>query len=365
MHHKDYRALRTVAAIALLLAAGKPSALAQTVAEIAAYQGPDRTERLIAGAKKEGALSFYSSSVAEDTAPVIDAFKKKYSLDVQVWRGSTETIIQRAVAEGRAGRCPADAYHAGSPALEPLHRENLLQAVKSPSADAVMPQAKRPHGEYVGISVNLFAAAYNTNLVKSDEVPKTYEDLTDPRWKGRLAIEADDVPWFAAVVSAIGEDKGVKLFQQIVGTNGLSARKGHTLLANLVGAGEVPLALTVFSYKSDQLQRAGAPVRTFYLPPVIALATGISVSRCAPHPNAAVLFYDFMLGEAQEILAKRDLVPTNPKIMPLPAGLALAFMDPAQMLDHGDKWTALWEKTVAKPRSSSMTNPSPWVAAPR
>ena len=125
-----------------------------------------------------------------------------------------------------------------------------------------MPQAKRPHGEYVGISVNLFAAAYNTNLVKADEVPKSYADLTDPKWKGRLAIEADDVPWFAAIVSAMGEDKGLKLFKDIVQTNGLSARKGHTLLANMVGAGEVPLALTVFSYKSDQLQRAGAPVRT-------------------------------------------------------------------------------------------------------
>jgi iron(III) transport system substrate-binding protein len=112
----------------------------------------------------------------------------------------------------------------------------------------------------------------------------------------------------------------------------------------------VPLALTVFSYKSDQLQRAGAPVQTFYLPPVIALATGISVSRCALHPHAAVLFYDFMLGEAQAILAKRHLVPTNPAIMPLPAGLTLTFMDPTQMLDQGAKWTALWEKTITKPQ---------------
>jgi iron(III) transport system substrate-binding protein len=339
-------------AFSLLVAAAALNgslAFAQTLSEIARYEGADRTDRLIVGAKKEGALSFYSSSVAEDTAPVIDAFKKKYGLDVQVWRGSTETIIQRAVAETRAGRCPADAYHAGSPALEPLHRENLLLPVKSPAAAAVMPPALRPHGEYIGISVNLFAGAYNTNLVKVDEVPKSYEDLKHPRWKGRLAIEADDAPWFAALVSELGEERGLRLFKDIVQTNGMSARKGHTLLANLVAAGEVPLALTVFSYKSDQLQRAGAPVRTFYLPPVIALATGVAVSRCAPHPHAAVLFYDFMIGEAQAILAKRGLVPTNPKIMPLPAGVALTFMDPAQMLDDGKKWTALWEQTVTKP----------------
>jgi iron(III) transport system substrate-binding protein len=341
-------------ALALLFAAmafSAPPASAQTrwLAEIAAYQGPDRAARLIEGAKKEGTVSYYTSLVSEDTTPVIDAFKRKYGIDVALWRGSTEAIVQRALNESRAGRCPADAFHSGPPALEPLHREKLLYPVKSPLIAAVMPQALQPHGEYVGVYLNLFAAAYNTDLVRADEVPKSYEELRQPRWKGRLAIEAADAPWFAAIVNKLGEDKGVALFRDIVQTNGMSLRKGHTLLANMVVAGEVPLALTVFSYKSDQLQRAGAPIRTFYLPPVIALATSISVSRCAPHPNAAVLLYDFMLGEAQEILAKRDLVPTNPRIMPLPEGLALTFMDPAQMLDQGEKWTALWEKTITKP----------------
>ena len=82
----------------------------------------------------------------------------------------------------------------------------------------------------------------------------------------------------------VGEQKGLALFRQIVQTNGLSARQGHTLLANLVAAGEVPLALTVFSYKSEQLERDGAPIRTLYLPPVVALTTGVSVSRCTTHP---------------------------------------------------------------------------------
>jgi iron(III) transport system substrate-binding protein len=322
----------------------------RTLAEIASYQGPDRTQRLIEGARKEGSVSYYTSLVASDAKPVMEAFKRKYGIDVQLWRGSTEAIVQRALAESRAGRCPADAFHSGPPALEPLHREGLLQAVKSPLTATVVPQALQPHGEYVGVYLNLFAAAYNANLVKAEEVPKTYEDLKDPRWKGRLAIEADDAPWFAAILGKMGEERGRKLFQDIVRTNGISARKGHTLLANMVAAGEVPLALTVFSYKSDQLQRSGAPVRTFYLSPVIALATSISVARCAPHPNAAVLLYDFMIGEAQEILAKRNLVPTNPKIRPLPTGVELTFMDPSQMLDHGRKWTELWERTITKPQ---------------
>jgi iron(III) transport system substrate-binding protein len=106
----------------------------------------------------------------------------------------------------------------------------------------------------------------------------------------------------------------------------------------------------VYSYKSDQLEHAGAPIRTLYLPPAIALATSVAVARCAPHPHAAMLLYDFMLSEAQPILAKNDLVPTNLRFNALPAGIDLTFMDPAQMIDEGAKWNALWERTVIRPQ---------------
>ena len=143
-------------------------------------------------------------------------------------------------------------------AVEALHREKLLQPVQSPTTAELMPQALQPHGEYVGIDLNMIIAAYNTSLVKPGEVPKSYEDLKAPRWKGRLGIEADDVDWFAAVVSRIGEP-GLGMFREIARTNGLALRKGHTLLANLVAAGEVPLALTVYRYKPEQLK--APPVR--------------------------------------------------------------------------------------------------------
>src|SRR5262244_4270096 len=162
---------RAFAILATLLTFAAMPAFAQTgtLAELAGYEGPDRTQRLIDGAKKEGTVSYYTTLVAEDSIPVIDAFKRKYGIEVQFWRGSTEAIVQRALAEGRAGRCPADAYLSGPPALEPLHRERMLLAVKSPVAAEVMPQATQPHGEYVGVFFNLFSAAYNTGLVKPDE----------------------------------------------------------------------------------------------------------------------------------------------------------------------------------------------------
>ncbi len=334
--------------LALTMLAGPARAQSPALAEIAAYAGPDRTARLIEGAKKEGTISVYGSTVASDMNPVIDAFKKKYGIDFQYWRASSENLVQRTVAEQRAGRCTVDAFATVAAELEALHREKLLYPVKTPFAADLIPQAFRPHGEWVATRLNIFSAAYNTNLVKPDEVPKSYEDLKNPRWKGRLAVEADDVDWFATVVSKMGIDKGVKLFKDIVTTNGVSLRKGHTLLSNLVAAGEVPLALTVYSYKPEQLQRAGAPVKPLYLPPVVALGYGPAVSRCAVHPYAAVLFYDFMMTDGMAIMAKRDMTPTNPKIAPLPQGVELTVVDPAEMLDNRAKWEALWTSTVAK-----------------
>jgi ABC-type Fe3+ transport system substrate-binding protein len=324
-------------------------ALAQTMAEIAAYQGPDRMARLIEGAKKEGVVSVYGSSVAEDMRPVSNAFKAKYGIDFQYWRASSENLVQRTVTETRAGRCLVDGFATVAAELEALHREKLLQAVKTPLTAQLLPLALRPHGEWVANRLNIFSAAYNTNLVKKDDVPKSYEDLKDPRWKGRLAVEANDGDWFATLVTKMGRDRGVKLFQDIVRTNGVSVRKGHTLLSNLVVAGEVPLALTVYSYKPEQQKRAGAPIEPLYLAPVIALAYGPAVAKCAPHPHAAVLFNEFMLGEAQQIFAKRNMAVTNPKIpSSMPHGMEVTVIDPADMLDNRSKWDELWAETVTK-----------------
>jgi iron(III) transport system substrate-binding protein len=342
--------LLSAALVALALSPVPAAAQAPTIAELAAYQGPDRTKRLVAGAKKEKAVSVYGSTVAEDMRPVSDAFRKKYGIDFQYWRASSEQVVQRAVNENRAGRCLVDGFATVAAELESLHREKLLIAVKTPATADLAPLAFRPHREWVATRLNIFSASFNTNLVKRDEVPRRYEDLKHPRWKGRLAVEAADYDWFGTIVIKMGEAKGLELFRTIVRTNGMSVRKGHTLLANLVAAGEVPLALTVYSYKPEQQKRAGAPVEPLYLSPLVALGYGPAVSKCAPHPHAALLFYDFMIGEGQAIMAKRDMTPTNPKIRPLPEGVDLTLIDPAEMLDNRKKWDELWTTTVLKPK---------------
>jgi len=315
-----------------------------TVAEIAAYQGADRTARLVEGARKEGTLTLYGSAPVDDLAAVTAAFEKAYGVKVRMWRASSENIVQRAVTEARGGRFDADAFETNDPEMEALHREGLLQDVNSPHVAELIPAAVPAHKEWIGTRVNIFSAAYNTRLVRKEELPRSYADLIDPKWKGRLGIEAEDLDWFAAVVAGLGEADGLKLFHDIVAANGVSVRKGHTLLTNLVISGEVPLALTVYQYKAAQLRDAGAPIEVLALPPVVARFQGIGVARRAPHPHAAVLFADFMLSEAQPLLLKRDFLPANIRINPSLTQMNLSFIDPARVLDEHDKWAKLYKE---------------------
>jgi iron(III) transport system substrate-binding protein len=338
-----------VRAVLLLLAAvGFASAQAQNPAS---YEGADRQAMLVSGAKKEGELTIYTSSQSDDIGAVAKAFEAKYGVKVNLWRAGSEKVLQRAVTEARGGRHAVDVIETNGPEMEMLHREQVLQVVKSPHLADLIPAARRPHGEWVGTRLNVFALAYNTRLVKKDELPKSFADLTHPRWKGRLGIEADDQDWLAGVMAQLGEQRGTQIFREMVKTNGISVRRGHTLLTQLVVSGEVPLALTVYNYKAEQLKNQGAPIEWFSIGKAVARPNGVAVARRAPHPHAAVLFYDFEIGEeGQRILAKRDFVPTNRRIDTPLNKMPLELVDPKVMLDEHDKWTKLYEELFLKAR---------------
>jgi iron(III) transport system substrate-binding protein len=337
----------------LSLAAALPAAAQSKGGEtagsaIALYQGPDRQQRLLEGAKKEGSFNIYTSATVEDMALLTSAFEKKYGIKVNVWRASSESVVQRGVTEMRGGRNEADLFDTNGPDMESLYREKVLQEAWSPHIADLVPGALAPHREWVSPRINIYVMTYNTKLVRKEDLPKTFEDLAHPRWKGKLGIEATDPAWFATVVAELGEARGLKAFRDMVAVNGVSVRKGHSLLANLVVAGEVPLALTTYNYRAEQLKREGAPVDWFILPPAVARFQGMGLARRAPRPHAAMLWYDFMLSDAQELLAKRYYVVTNRKIDAAVQKLSLRYVDPKWALDESEKWGKLYTEIVVR-----------------
>ena len=322
------------------------------MAEFATYEGADRTQRLHDGAKKEGALNIYTSAQSDDMGALIAGFEKKYGIKSTVWRAGSEKVLQRAVTEARGNRFTVDVIETNGPELESMSREKILQQVKSPHHASLLPAAIRPHGEWVGTRLNVFVQAYNTKQVKKEEQPKTWDDLLHPRWKGKLGIEADDQDWLAGVVGDLGEARGVKLFKDIVASNGMSVRKGHTLLTQLVVSGEIPFALTVYSYKAEQFKQKGAPIDWFTIGTAIARPNGVGVARQAPNPHSALLFYDYEISEeGQRILVGRDFMPTNIKVDAGANKMPVKIVDSRVMLDEYEKWTKLYEEIFLAKRS--------------
>ncbi len=294
-------------------------------------------QRLAAAAKKEGALTLYTSIPEKDMAVLVADFDGRYGVKVNVWRASSVKVLQRAAAEARANRWDFDAAAISSPEMEAMHRERLLQEVRSNHHADLAPDAMPAHRAWVPQFLNVFVQAYNTSLVRKEDLPRSYAELADPKWKGRLGVEASDNEWYCGVLKHLGEESGAKLFRDIVATAGWSVRSGHTLLANLVASGEVPLALTVYSYRIEQLKNAGAPVEWFGIDPVIGRVNGAGVSRRPPHPSAALLFYEYLISDAQPLMVKMNYLAANTKVSSSLRGVKVRFIDPRMPLEELDR----------------------------
>src|SRR2546427_13089703 len=170
------------------------------------------------------------------------AFEARHGVKVRMWRATSDKVVQRALSEAKAGRYELDIVETNAPPLESLHREGILQRVRSPQHGELIAAALPAHGEWVGSRLNVFVQAYNTRLVDKAELPRSYADLLHPRWKGRLGIEAGDEDWFAMVVTALGEAEGLRLFRELVAANGISVRRGDTPLTHFVASRGVPPA---------------------------------------------------------------------------------------------------------------------------
>jgi iron(III) transport system substrate-binding protein len=323
---------------------------AQSLPQLALYAGPERAQRLVEGAQKEGTLLFYTTFPPEYANQLIEPFERRYGIKVNYWRARSEIILSRALAEGRAGSATADVITTISPQLEALRREGLLQEVRSPYQQQHADFAIPAHREWVATLQHVFVHAYNTDKVRRAELPHKFQDLLAPKWKGRLAIEGDDHEWLSSVIADMGEAEGIKFWRELVARNGISVRSGHPLLTSLVASGEIPLALTVYQYSVEQAKKKGSPIDWFVIEPAVSITNGIAVPKRAAHSHAALLFYDHIIGpEGQRILARIGYVPTSTRVESPVKGVKLKLLDEAKLLDEQERSRRLFEQLILKP----------------
>ena len=273
-----------------------------TVAEIAQYDGADRQQVLEAGARREGVILIYATGTQAD--PLYEAFGKKYPfIKVEAYKADSPSVTRRMMEEYSANRPQADAIDLSVAGLRQMAEAGVLQPYRTPEHRQFTPAAIEPKGYWTIDYESYVGLGFNTKLIPPDQAPNTYEDLLDPKWKGRMAVPGTST--LANWIGAMEMDKGeafVKRFApQSIRVYEVSARA----VANLVVSGEVPLSPALFNSHMANSADQGAPVDWRALGGVYATTGAMALAARAPHPNAAMLFIDFILSrEGQTLYGK-------------------------------------------------------------
>src|SRR5712664_2373970 len=165
---------------AFLLAVAAPFAPAQSFVDLASDRSPSRHQQLVQAARKEGSVTVYTSNAAQTLKVLRADFEKRYGVRVDAWRASSAKVLQRVVAEKTANRWDFDAVSVSSPELEALYREKLLQEIKSSWHGEMLEGTLPAHRGWAPQFINVFVQAYNTNVVRKQDLPKRWADLLEP-----------------------------------------------------------------------------------------------------------------------------------------------------------------------------------------
>ena len=319
------RVASTVAAI-LLGAALTAFAGAAKAQDILLSRTGDREQTILDGARKEGQVVLYSAAIVNQALrPLSDAFMKKYPfVKMTFWRGDTEEIIAKLSAEERANNIVVDVAE-GTGVGDLAVDAGLTEPYYSPEVEALPERYRDARGRWAYTRISYFSIAYNTRLVAAADVPKSYDDLLDPRWNGKLAWRvgtASGTPLFITTLRlARGEDSALAYLQKLAQQKVINFGSGSArTLVDRVIAGEFPIALNIFAHHPLISRAKGAPVNSQLMDPVPSTAGTMVIVKGARHPNAALLLADFILSkEGQQILADAEYFPVRSDVAPQPA----------------------------------------------
>ena len=282
------------------------------------YKATDRQERLIEGAKAEGEVVFYSAMIVNQALrPISEGFMKKYPfIKVNYWRSESAGIFTKLSAEMRAGKLVADVVE-GTGVGESVIQAGFAQAYDTPMMAEIPARYHDPNMLWTPTRRSFFGIGYNTKTTPASDVPKSYEDLLDPRWKGRMAWHAGSASGADLFVTnlrmAWGEARAKAYLdhlaeQNIISLSGASARG----LVDRVIAGELGLSLNIFAHHPLISAAKGAPVSSILLDPVASTIGTMIVPKGVRHPHAAMLLVDYILSkEGQQILSEAGYFPSR------------------------------------------------------
>lgn len=332
---------------------GGGNSAAGPFAKYANLSGAERTQKLLADAKAEGQLDIYTSNT--DIDDLVDGFKQAYpGIKINAFRANSETVLQRIQQEASARRTANDIVDTDDFELDALNSQGVLANYDSPIRQGLRKEALFPG--WTATRFNAFVVGWNTKLVPAGQEPKTFEDLADPKWKGKLAMELSDFDWYMALHTYLTTKKGMSdaqaddLFKRLVAN--AKVVKGHTVMGELLSAGQFSAALSIYSHTVDKAAHEdGAPVA--FRPvvnPVILRPNGAALMRDAKHPAAALLWMDWVLTDGQKTIAKAFRIPAEQNVPgftnPIPSGTETFNVPQDLLVKDSKRWSSAYDELV-------------------
>src|SRR5882724_1022617 len=329
-----------------------------SVEDVAMMKSADRQKLLVEGAKKEGKVSFYTGLIVDQVVrPLKEGFEKEYPfVQVDFFRGNSENIARRVLTEYQAKRYDVDVV-SGSAATSMVQRAGFMQRFYSPYLAEYPAELKDSKGFWGTTNVYFMTLGYNTRSVKANELPKSYEDLLHPRWKGQMmwsTSRGSGAPQFIGnILLTMGQEAGKGYLQKLKGQNIAKSTASARQILDLVIAGEYPLAVQIFNHHAYISKTAGAPVDWQPLEPVTATNNTIGVAKNAPHPYATMLFIDFVLSrQGQKVFQASNYLPAHPDVPALQADLKpgggrfkkVNYLSPDLIYDKSNEWGDYFDK---------------------
>lgn len=323
-------------------ASGKP----QTVAELAQYKGADRQQVLEARAREEGGpVIIYSPGT--NMKPVLDAFQKKYPfITVQLVTGDAAVTSRRAVDEYKAGRYDVDGFETSVEGVLIPSQQGVLQPYYSPHLEYYDARVKHPEGYWTIVRESYIGLGYNTNKVQASEVPKTYRDLADPKWKGRMAV-SNSTSTGANIVGTMLTRESEDFVRSLKSQDIRVIQGSGRVVADLIISGEVDLSPTIFNSHVDASRAKGAPIAWQPLEPTYVTEVVFALASRAPHPASTLLLADFALSrEGQEVYKANGYGSEHKEVATPETSFEKAFLSlQPDYVENFPKWSKIFQET--------------------
>ena len=271
------------------------------------------TAALIEGAKKEGTVMWYCSMNAEDAKKLTDNFNKKYPfVKVEFFRSNSTKVLHRIMTETKTGRYLFDVVGVSGFEIYQMIKSGLVQPYHSPESKAYPELFKDLRGYWTDYFDSYAIIGYNTKQIAKGQQPKDWPDLLDPKWKGKLMVDSEDVRWYATILDRWGEKKG-RDFMKALAKQDMLIRSGSSLIAQLLVAGEAPMGM-VNVHTMERMKGRGAPVDwVATTDPIVVSLHPIGLAAKPAHPNAGKLLIDFILSkEGQALIMEMGRTPARP-----------------------------------------------------